>query len=179
MATRGHQIAAGSARDANRMGAEWSTVTGEAVPPRRRRRRAVWRAGAGISRAETTPLPDADADPDADPATDPDAAPDVQPDAAPDVRPDVEPSAATAATLAASDEAGETEPQPSPRPAPRRRRGDPSERGLRDLVGSGPSQLGPVRAMRARDLNRPTDEDLADADQNVVLVRRHWKPPKS
>lgn len=124
----------------------------------------MWRAGAGISRAETSPPPDAA------PATDPPE---------PDTGPDVGPGAATAATLAASNEAGETEPQPSPRPAPRRRRGDPSERGLRDLVGSGPSQLGPVRAMRARDLNRPTDEDLADADQNVVLARRHWKPPKS
>jgi hypothetical protein len=59
----------------------------------------------------------------------------------------------------------------------KRRRPDPNERGLRDLVGSGPSQLGPTRAMRARDANRPTEADLAEAEEEVVLVRRHWKPP--
>jgi len=31
--------------------------------------------------------------------------------------------------------------------------------------------------MRARDANRPTEADLAQAEQEVVLVRRHWKPP--
>jgi hypothetical protein len=117
----------------------------------------VWRAGTSISRKDVTAPEGSD------------------------------PEAATADTLAASDDpldaapdaaAAPEVPQPGPRPTTRRRRGDPSERGLRDLVGSGPSQLGPVKAMRARDLNRPTDEDLADAQENVVLVRRHWKPPK-
>jgi hypothetical protein len=32
-------------------------------------------------------------------------------------------------------------------------------------------------ALRARDLNRPTDEDLANAERDVVIVRRNWKPP--
>jgi hypothetical protein len=51
------------------------------------------------------------------------------------------------------------------------------ERGLRDLVGAGPSQVGVGGALRARDVDRPTEEDLAQAEREVVLVRRHWKPP--
>jgi hypothetical protein len=52
-----------------------------------------------------------------------------------------------------------------------------NDRNLRDLVGSGASQLTPTMAMRARDLNRPTDEDLAEAERDLVIVRRNWKPP--
>jgi hypothetical protein len=126
----------------------------EPVPshaPRRRRRRAVWRAGAGISRTDET----------------------------------------TATTLAPDDSAADqpddpdrvARPAPAPPPAgpppAKRRRADPSERGLRDLVGGGPSQLGPIRAMRARDANRPTEDDLAEAAEQVVIVRRHWKPPRA
>jgi hypothetical protein len=48
---------------------------------------------------------------------------------------------------------------------------------LRDLVGAGPSQLGVRRAMRARDVNRPTEDDVAEAERDVVIVRRHWTPP--
>jgi hypothetical protein len=48
---------------------------------------------------------------------------------------------------------------------------------LRDLVGGGASQVGVTGAMRARDVNRPTDEDLAEAERNLVIVRRNWKPP--
>jgi hypothetical protein len=54
---------------------------------------------------------------------------------------------------------------------------DSAERGLRDLVGAGKSQLGVDGALRGRDVNRPTDEDLADAEQNLAIVRRHWQPP--
>ena len=54
-----------------------------------------------------------------------------------------------------------------------------TERGLRDLVGAGPSQLGVSRALRVRDLNRPTDEDLAAAEKEVVIARRNWQPPES
>ena len=79
----------------------------------------------------------------------------------------------SAATIAPADE-----PEIEPAPA-KRRRTEPSERGLRDLVGSGPSQVGPTRAMRARDVNRPTEADLAEAEQEVALVHRHWKPPKT
>ncbi|MTK04364.1 hypothetical protein [Micromonospora sp. CP22] len=63
--------------------------------------------------------------------------------------------------------------------APRgRRNGAPeeSERGLRGLVGSGSSQVSVTAAMRARDAARPTDEDLAEAAERVVIVRRNWTP---
>jgi hypothetical protein len=33
-------------------------------------------------------------------------------------------------------------------------------------------------ALRARDVNRPTDEDLAEAEQELTIVRRNWKPPR-
>jgi hypothetical protein len=52
-----------------------------------------------------------------------------------------------------------------------------TDRMLRDLVGGGASQVGVTGAMRARDVNRPTDEDLAEAERNLVIVRRNWKPP--
>ena len=54
---------------------------------------------------------------------------------------------------------------------------DATERGLRDIVGAGPSALSESAALRARELNRPTDEDIAEAERTVVLVRRNWKPP--
>jgi hypothetical protein len=55
-------------------------------------------------------------------------------------------------------------------------RGAGRDRGLRELVGAGPSQVGLSKALRARDVNRPTDEDLADAERELVIVRRNWKP---
>lgn len=59
-----------------------------------------------------------------------------------------------------------------------RRRGSADrERGLRGLVGSGPTQVGVQAAMRARDASRPTEEELAAADADVVIVRRNWQPP--
>jgi hypothetical protein len=51
-----------------------------------------------------------------------------------------------------------------------------AERGLRGLVGSGPSQVGVDGAMRARDASRPTAEDLAAAERDVVIVRRNYVP---
>jgi len=30
--------------------------------------------------------------------------------------------------------------------------------------------------MRARDASRPTDEDLAEAEKRLVIVRRFWVP---
>jgi hypothetical protein len=51
-----------------------------------------------------------------------------------------------------------------------------AERGLRGLVGSGSSQVSVGAAMRARDAARPTDEQLADADANLTIVRRNWQP---
>jgi len=67
---------------------------------------------------------------------------------------------------------------PAPRSKPRSRpRGESTDRGLRGLVGAGPSQLGVSGALRGRDVNRPSDDDLAEAERDVVLVRRNWKPP--
>jgi hypothetical protein len=57
-----------------------------------------------------------------------------------------------------------------------RRNGDEGERGLRGLVGSGSSQVSVTAAMRARDAARPTEQDLADAEARVVVVRRNWTP---
>jgi hypothetical protein len=51
-----------------------------------------------------------------------------------------------------------------------------AERGLRGLVGSGSSQVSVGAALRARDAARPTDAQLADADQNLAIVRRNWLP---
>jgi len=51
------------------------------------------------------------------------------------------------------------------------------ERGLRNLVGAGSSQLGVSGALRGRDVNRPTEQDLAEAERETVIVRRNWKPP--
>jgi len=78
-------------------------------------------------------------------------------------------------------------PEPPPTPAARGRAEKPraprrapregnAERGLRDLVGAGRSQVGVGGALRARDVNRPTAEDLAAAEAEVEIVRRNWKP---
>ncbi|MFJ1543221.1 hypothetical protein ACIODS_32250 [Micromonospora chalcea] len=64
-------------------------------------------------------------------------------------------------------------------PEPRARRAPPAEegeRGLRGLVGSGSSQVSVTAALRARDAARPTDDDLAAAEERVVLIRRNWVP---
>ncbi|MCW2496460.1 hypothetical protein, partial [Jatrophihabitans sp.] len=54
---------------------------------------------------------------------------------------------------------------------------DGADRGLRDLVGGGPSALGVSGALRARDVDRPSPDELAAAERDVVIVRRNWKPP--
>jgi hypothetical protein len=51
-----------------------------------------------------------------------------------------------------------------------------AERGLRGLVGSGSSQVSVGAALRARDAARPTEAQLADAEQNLAIVRRNWSP---
>jgi hypothetical protein len=70
---------------------------------------------------------------------------------------------------------------PTAKPARKRRpaRETGTDRGLRDLVGAGRSQLGVGGALRARDVNRPTEQDLAAAEQDVAIVRRNWKPTGS
>jgi hypothetical protein len=73
--------------------------------------------------------------------------------------------------LPGSTASGATAPDGTGRPQP------DEGRGLRNLVGAGPSQLGVSGALRGRDVNRPTEADLAEAERDVVIVRRHWKPP--
>jgi hypothetical protein len=51
------------------------------------------------------------------------------------------------------------------------------ERVWRDLTGAGPSRVGVEGALRARDVNRPSPEDMAAAERDVVVVRRNWTPP--
>nr|WP_255658652.1 hypothetical protein [Actinoplanes sp. L3-i22] len=51
-----------------------------------------------------------------------------------------------------------------------------AERGLRGLVGSGSSQVSVGAALRARDACRPSEEQLADAERDLVIVRRNWLP---
>jgi hypothetical protein len=67
-----------------------------------------------------------------------------------------------------------------PERGPRKRGGGgggaDGERGLRDLVGAGPSQLGVSGALRGRDVDRPTAADLEEAQRTVRIVRRNWKP---
>lgn len=54
-----------------------------------------------------------------------------------------------------------------------------TERGLRGLVGSGSSQVGPGAALRARDAARPTDADVAAAERDLIIIRRNWVPRES
>ncbi|MEU4425820.1 hypothetical protein AB0F81_34800 [Actinoplanes sp. NPDC024001] len=51
-----------------------------------------------------------------------------------------------------------------------------AERGLRGLVGSGSSQVSVGAALRARDASRPTDEQIAEAERDLTIVRRNWLP---
>jgi hypothetical protein len=83
----------------------------------------------------------------------------------------------------AEGDGGERGPRPARsgvprRPGPAGGPGDEreSERGLRGLVGSGSSQVSVGAALRARDAARPTEAQLADADENLVIVRRNWMP---
>jgi hypothetical protein len=63
----------------------------------------------------------------------------------------------------------------APAAQPRHKR-DQGERALRDLIGGGRSQLGVSRALRARDVNRPSEAELAQAERDTVIVRRNWTP---
>jgi len=91
-------------------------------------------------------------------------------------------SPAPAAVPAPGEEAVVRPPRPAPIRRPTSGAGGGGtedrevERGLRGLVGSGSSQVSVGAALRARDAARPTDEDLADADQNLTIVRRNWQP---
>jgi hypothetical protein len=71
-----------------------------------------------------------------------------------------------------------SEPNGGRRDEAGRGHGRDSERGWRELAGSSPSQVGLSGALRARDVARPTAEDLAAAERSVVVVRRQWQPPE-
>lgn len=70
--------------------------------------------------------------------------------------------------------AGTGEPQ---RRSGRSAREDAAERSLRSLVTTRSSQVSPVAAMRAREVALPSDADLAAAEAEVTIVRRHYVPP--
>jgi hypothetical protein len=47
---------------------------------------------------------------------------------------------------------------------------------LRGLTASSPSQVGPVRAMRARDVSVPSEHDLATAEEIEVVLTVGSRP---
>ena len=51
------------------------------------------------------------------------------------------------------------------------------ERSLRALVSTRTTQLPFDVAMRAREVAQPSAQDLADAERDLVIVRRHYVPP--
>jgi len=53
---------------------------------------------------------------------------------------------------------------------------DDHERGLRGLIGGGSSQVSVAAAMRARDASRPSEADIANAEQTLPIVHRGWVP---
>jgi hypothetical protein len=68
--------------------------------------------------------------------------------------------------------AADGEPFDSHTPSPT----EDHERGLRGLIGGGSSQVSVNAAMRARDASRPTDADIANAEQTLAIVHRGWVP---
>jgi hypothetical protein len=91
-----------------------------------------------------------------------------------------------AADAVAADAVAETTPEkrrPKPEASRGQSRGNNREpdrevdRNWRDLTGSAPSQVGVGGALRARDVARPDEADLASAEREVVIVRRQWQPP--
>jgi hypothetical protein len=90
--------------------------------------------------------------------------------------PEAEPPAPSPASLAAL-----TAPvhDPEDEEAPAAHDDREAERGLRGLVGGGSSQVRVTAALRARDAARPTDEDLTNAETNLIIIRRGWTPPRT
>jgi hypothetical protein len=87
--------------------------------------------------------------------------------------PEVEPAAPSPASLAALTSPVH-DPEDEEAPAHDDRE---AERGLRGLVGGGSSQVRVTAALRARDATRPTPEDMANAESNLIIIRRGWTPP--
>ena len=95
-------------------------------------------------------------------------------DAARTARPDARTVDADGEPFAETAPVHDPEPEP-PRP-PTSAEEREAERGLRGLVGSGTSQVRTGAALRARDAARPTDADLATAEEHLIIVRRNWVP---
>ncbi len=69
-------------------------------------------------------------------------------------------------------------PPPPPPASGRDRRVDHAERALRGLVTTRGTQVPWAAATRAREVGRPTADDLARAEEEVVVVRRNYTPPE-
>jgi hypothetical protein len=57
------------------------------------------------------------------------------------------------------------------------RRPDPGDRALRGLVTTRSTAVSSQEAMRAREVARPSEDDLAEAARTLSIVRRHYVPP--
>lgn len=57
-------------------------------------------------------------------------------------------------------------------PGRRGPRGESAEPGVAQLTGGGPSQVGVSGAMRARDVSRPSHDDVTAAERLVQVSRR-------
>jgi hypothetical protein len=127
--------------------------------PGRRRRRGSSRQGPPLAKP-ADPLQPADPPRPADPP---------------------KPRAAAAASATSPSDGLVAPPSPAENPAAKQRRArraprDAGEGGLHDLIGGGRSQLGVSGALRGRDVNRPSDDELAEAERDLQIVRRNWKP---
>ncbi len=69
------------------------------------------------------------------------------------------------------------DPENVPRSA-RDRRNELSERALRGLVTTRGTQVSWSAALRARDVASPTAADMAEAERDLVIVRRNYTPPE-
>ena len=116
-------------------------------------------------------------------------------DSAPTPAPAAEPAPTAPTTTAAPTDAAPPAASPAGRSEERSRPPDPGEqtaaasRRRCEPTREGPARAGSARpdrrrsvpgglsrAMRARDVNRPTEEDIAEAERDLVIVRRHWRP---
>jgi len=144
------RVADGSARDRN----------DSEFPPRRRQRAAKSRFGAGS---------------DQDPATEPEPAVGQPPSASPSRRNDRPGGESTGQERRRGESVGKTRYGSGRGESGR---GESAmERSLRALVTLRSTQLSPTVAMRAREVADPAAADLAAADRDLVLVRRHYVPP--
>ena len=55
---------------------------------------------------------------------------------------------------------------------------DVGDRMWRELAGSGASQVSLSAALRARDADQPTAEEVAEAERSLVVQHRNWTPAK-